>query len=60
MISLIISIIGNPINCDPYFDIGLYLFEKIVSVLLEGEEGGAAVVVDALVHILQFDDLADL
>ena len=37
-----------------------YLFEEVVSELLEGEEGGAAVVVDPFVDILQLDDLPDL
>ena len=37
-----------------------YLFEEVVSELLEGEEGGAAVVVDPFVDILQLNDLPDL
>ena len=37
-----------------------HLFEEIVSVLLEGEVGGAAVVVEAVVHILELQHLSDL
>ena len=37
-----------------------HLFEKVVSVLLECEVGGAAVVVEAVVHIFQLEDLPDL
>ena len=37
-----------------------HLFEQVVSVLLEGEVGRAAVVVEAVVHILELQHLPDL
>ena len=37
-----------------------HLFEQVVSVLLECEVGGAAVIVEAVVHIFQLEDLPDL
>ena len=44
----------------PRISIFPHLFEQVVSVLLEGEVGRAAVVVEAVVHVLQLQHLPDL